>query len=123
MVKILIELAYLIAQILQIQLFLIKLSLMMEREDASKFVLKQLLVITLQENVIQHLNSALLGGVMIIIIVVFINAQGLRLGILLEIILQDYVQYFALKDYMLIAIQEQDNVFLFVQELMIFMVM
>jgi hypothetical protein len=60
---------------------------------------------------------------MIIIIVVFIYVQDQHHGILLEITQQDYAQYFVQKDYMQIVIQEHDNVFLYVQELMIFMVM
>lgn len=71
----------------------------------------------------QHLNNVVLVGEMITITVVYIYVQVLHHGIHLEIIQQDFVQYFVHRDFMQTVIQEQDNVWVHVQEVMIFMVM
>ena len=90
-------------------------------EDVLRYVLRQHLETIQQESAIQLLNSVHLVGGMIIITVVFINAQVRHHGIHLAIILPNYAQYSAPKDYTLIVTLVQGNVCQYVLVRMTFM--
>lgn len=111
------------AKILQILELPFKHLHMTTTEDAWKIVHRAHLVTIQQVSVTLHLICVHLVGVMTIIIVVLVYAQVLLHGTHSVIVPLTCVQSFAVREFMLIVIQEVENVFPHVQGLMIVLAM